>query len=201
MGMFIPLFFFLSFLSSPITSNFSFCSTLPCDSQLLALANIANAFQNTTFLTDHWNLTKNYCSWPMVTCDILKNITILNFGMQQLMGTISPSFSKLISLEYLYLEDNDLSGVVPKSLTELPKLRVLNLSNNNISGPLPHFDTSVRVKTNGNPLLESSSSIPPPNEGNEAGNRTANGSSTKSMIPLTLTLTFTLVVLAAVMLI
>ncbi|KAF3595707.1 hypothetical protein DY000_02024978 [Brassica cretica] len=75
---------------------------------------------------------------------------VVNLGGFELTGTISPSFSKLTSLETIDLSNNNFTGSIPTELTTLPMLRTLNVSINNINGAVPTFSASVNVVTSGN---------------------------------------------------
>eukprot|EP00980_Cylindrotheca_fusiformis_P013571 scaffold3467_cov118-Cylindrotheca_fusiformis.AAC.8 len=52
-------------------------------------------------------------------------------------GEIPTELLLLSSLEYLMLDNNELSGTVPSELAQLPKLEVLDLSDNFFTGPIP----------------------------------------------------------------
>ncbi|KAK9281801.1 hypothetical protein L1049_004707 [Liquidambar formosana] len=65
------------------------------------------------------------------------SIMSLNLSSRGLTGKISPSLSKLKSLQYLDLSNNSLTGSLPEALSELPLLKVLNLSGNKLSGSVP----------------------------------------------------------------
>nr|XP_043626322.1 LRR receptor-like serine/threonine-protein kinase FLS2 isoform X2 [Erigeron canadensis] len=58
-------------------------------------------------------------------------------GMKRLSGTIPTSFTGLVRLTQLALEDNSLEGTIPSSLGQLPLLQTLSLSGNHLTGPIP----------------------------------------------------------------
>jgi Leucine-rich repeat (LRR) protein len=60
----------------------------------------------------------------------LQFLALNNYGLA---GSVPSSLSKLTSLEYLFLDDNNnnnLSGGIPDSLTKLAALKELILNNN-----------------------------------------------------------------------
>ena len=48
-----------------------------------------------------------------------------------------PDLSRLTSLQYLYLWENQLSGAIPASLGNLTNLKELYLNRNQLSGTIP----------------------------------------------------------------
>ncbi|KAJ9188920.1 hypothetical protein P3X46_000270 [Hevea brasiliensis] len=83
-------------------------------------------------------------------------VVAVNFGKQNITGTISPFFAKLPGLRILSLNDNNLTASIPESLTKLTQLEVLDVSNNNLTGKIPVFAASVKLITiPGNALLDS----------------------------------------------
>lgn len=163
---FFVFFFFFLFFSSATSTKFNFCTAPPCNSTLLALADIANAFENTYLLKKYWKVNTDYCFWIFINCNEFKNVTTINVNKKKMMGTISPSFSNLTFLEFLILDHNNFTGPIPEGLTKLTRLRVLDLSSNNLTGPIPKFSTSVEFDAKDNPHLgEISPSMPPTNGG------------------------------------
>ena len=67
----------------------------------------------------------------------LLNIQELDLDHNQLTGTIPDSISKLVKLKSLDLSHNQLSGKIPPGLGELTQLTKLDLSNNNFEGDVP----------------------------------------------------------------
>ncbi|KAL6130616.1 hypothetical protein ACLB2K_068995 [Fragaria x ananassa] len=69
-----------------------------------------------------------------------ENIVYYSISDNNLLGEISPSICKLISLQYLDLSNNKLSGTIPQCLGNFSDdLRVLNLRNNSFQGILPQL--------------------------------------------------------------
>ncbi|OMO64987.1 hypothetical protein COLO4_31644 [Corchorus olitorius] len=125
----------------------------PCDPQVTTLLEISSALRYPYRLSLTWQGNDACDNWKFVTCDLEKNVTQIDLGNQQFKGTISPAFANLTALQYLYLNDNNLTGSIPVSLTKLPNLRVLDVSNNNLSGDIPAFGPGVLLNTSGNPGL------------------------------------------------
>ncbi|KAL0732201.1 hypothetical protein Bca4012_008410 [Brassica carinata] len=136
-----------------IANTNSFCLDTPgapCDPRVEALVSIAESFGYPVNLAKSWT-GNDPCdgSWLGISCSG-SNVTVVILARQELNGTISPSFAKLISLETIFLPNNNLTGSIPAELTTLPKLRTLNVANNSINGVVPKFDGSVNVVTTGN---------------------------------------------------
>ncbi|CAG7872949.1 unnamed protein product [Brassica rapa] len=130
----------------------SFCLDTPgalCDSRVETLLSIAESFGYPVKLAMSWKGNDPCGSWLGITCSG-SNVTVVNLGRQELTGSISPSFAKLVSLETINLSNNKLSGSIPKKLTTLPKLRMLDVSNNDFYGGVPKFREGVNVVTTGN---------------------------------------------------
>lgn len=141
-------------------STNSFCKPQPgpCDPQVTALLEVANALGYPMILARYWRGNNACKEWSFISCDAQgKNVTVVNFGKQHWSGSISPAFANLTSLSTLLLNDNDLSGTLPDSLKTLKALHTLDVSNNNLSGSLPDFPPTVTIRTRGNNLLGTSS--------------------------------------------
>ncbi|GLT28767.1 hypothetical protein SLA2020_036750 [Shorea laevis] len=69
------------------------------------------------------------CRWARVACSNDRRITRIQLGHQNLQGTLPPDLQKLVELERLELQFNNISGPVP-SLKGLGSLQVVMLSNN-----------------------------------------------------------------------
>ncbi|XP_021911933.1 putative leucine-rich repeat receptor-like protein kinase At2g19210 isoform X1 [Carica papaya] len=80
-------------------------------------------------------------TWDDVNCSYSgydpPRIISLNLSSKGLKGQISPSLSKIKSLQYLDLSNNSLRGEVPESLSQLSDLMTLNLAGNKLSGLIP----------------------------------------------------------------
>ncbi|CAN7102342.1 unnamed protein product [Brassica rapa subsp. narinosa] len=140
----------------------SFCLDTPgapCDSRVETLLSIAESFGYPVKLAMSWK-GNDPCGWLGITCSG-SNVTVVNLGRQELMGSISPSFAKLDSLETINLSNNKLSGSIPKELTTLPKLRMLDVSNNDFYGGVPKFREGVNVVTTGNLNIDKDGPVSP----------------------------------------
>lgn len=67
----------------------------------------------------------------------LVNLAILDIQDNLLSGRIPPELGQLASLEYLWLSGNDLSGSIPPELGQLSHLFELELHSNRLSGSIP----------------------------------------------------------------
>ncbi|MQM11549.1 hypothetical protein Taro_044458 [Colocasia esculenta] len=141
------------------TPGNSFCNSQPgpCDQRVTDLLKVAEGFGYPESLARAWRGNNPCNGWLHVSCDSQGNITFLNFGSQNLGGSISDSIASFTALKVLKLENNILTGSVPPSLATLPQLQVIDVSNNNLTGDVPAFRPNVKVITEGNPLLGSQS--------------------------------------------
>ncbi|CAI9753242.1 unnamed protein product [Fraxinus pennsylvanica] len=130
----------------------SFCLPEPgdCDSRVNTLLSIARSMDYPRKFAENWKGNDPCNDWFGITCNN-ENITIVNFQNMRLIGTISPDFASLKSLQRLILADNNLTGTMPEELTTLPALTELDVSNNQLHGKVPAFRSNIIVKTNGNP--------------------------------------------------
>ncbi|CAL5427128.1 unnamed protein product [Camellia sinensis] len=135
------------------TNNFCSSSPGPCDPQVTTLLEIAGALGYPMALAESWSGNNPCDGWKSVSCDSKGSVTVLNFGKQGWVGTISPSIANLTVLTTLLLNDNNLTGTIPPSLANLAQLKLLDISNNNVSGQLPEFGSGVTLKTSGNPFI------------------------------------------------
>ncbi|CAF2090781.1 unnamed protein product [Brassica napus] len=141
----------------------SFCLDTPgapCDSRVETLLSIAESFGYPVKLAMSWKGNDPCGSWLGITCSG-SNVTVVNLGRQELTGSISPSFAKLVSLETINLSNNKLSGSIPKELATLPKLRMLDVSNNDFYGGVPKFREGVNVVTTGNLNIDKDGPVSP----------------------------------------
>ncbi|MEE9440222.1 MAG: hypothetical protein V3V14_14545, partial [Saprospiraceae bacterium] len=68
----------------------------------------------------------------------MTNFNIINLRHNEnLGGLMSPDFSNLTNLVYLFLNNCGLTGTIPSSLGTMPSLRRLFLNNNNFTGSIP----------------------------------------------------------------
>ncbi|WJX77226.1 hypothetical protein P8452_60552 [Trifolium repens] len=147
-------------------NNFCRSDVGPCDSQVMTLLEIFEAFDPYFWFSIKGN---DACPGGLRTDISTDNIIIrcergkiVTFKIQNnyLKGTISPAFSNLTSLVNLTLADNDLNGSIPDSLNTLPQLQLLDVSNNNLSGVVPKFSPKVKLNTTGNDFLIPNKCIP-----------------------------------------
>lgn len=71
-------------------------------------------------------------------------IDTLNFGGNQLTGTIPDSFDATPFLKFLDLNGNSVSGTIPPSLLKLANLNFLRLSYNQMTGTIPGTSSSAK---------------------------------------------------------
>ncbi|KAK4490425.1 hypothetical protein RD792_001102 [Penstemon davidsonii] len=130
----------------------SFCLPEPgvCDPRVNTLLSIIKSMDYPKKFSENWKGNDPCVDWFGITCNN-GNITIVNFENMGLIGTISPDFASLKSLQRLVLADNNFTGTIPEELTTLPLLAELDVSNNHLYGKVPVFKTNMIVKTNGNP--------------------------------------------------
>lgn len=142
----------------------SFCLSepgKPCDPRVNTMLSIAKSVNYPDVFARSWKGNDPCSSWPGITCHN-GNISIVNFRKQSLVGTISPDFSLLESLEKLYLNNNSLTATIPNELTSLKNLTLLDVSNNQLYGKIPEFRQNVLVITDGNPDIGKHTASPPP---------------------------------------
>ncbi|THF99038.1 receptor protein kinase TMK1-like [Camellia sinensis] len=155
------------FRSGNVTfSSNSFCQTSPglqCAPQVNALLDFLHALNYPSNLASQWS-GNDPCKgpWLGLSCNPEGVVSIVNLQKQRLNGTLSPSLANLSSLIEVHLGGNNISGQVPTNLTELRSLRLLDISGNNFQPPLPNFTDSVKVITDGNPLLVANRAEGPP---------------------------------------
>ncbi len=75
------------------------------------------------------------CQWEGVVCNG-KRVTELQWGSQELSGTIPLEIGLLTNLQHLDLSQNALEGSIPENLYSLTKLETLYLYQNQLSGTL-----------------------------------------------------------------
>ncbi|KAL7174615.1 hypothetical protein ACSBR2_033789 [Camellia fascicularis] len=155
------------FRSGNVTfSSNSFCQTSPglqCAPQVNALLDFLHALYYPSNLASQWS-GNDPCKgpWLGLSCNPEGVVSIVNLQKQRLNGTLSPSLANLSSLIEVHLGGNNISGQVPTNFAELRSLRLLDISGNNFQPPLPNFTDSVKVSTDGNPLLVANRTEGPP---------------------------------------
>ncbi|OVA16198.1 Protein kinase domain [Macleaya cordata] len=166
---------------SPETNSFCLPTPGDCDPRVNTLLWIASSFGYPTRFAENWKGNDPCASWVGISCNA-GNITGINFQKIGLIGTISPEFSSIKSLQRLVLADNNLTGSIPKELTTLPNLKILDVSNNQLSGKVPSFRGNVEIKTIGNPDIgkdppspASPSVGPPGSPGGDSGSSESGG--------------------------
>lgn len=85
---------------------------------------------------------------PVNTLGKLDHLTIISLRSNLLSGSLPADLLSLPSLQYVYLQKNNLSGKIPSSLS--PQLITLDLASNSLEGEIP---SSVRNLTNLNKLF------------------------------------------------
>ena len=137
------------------TERGSFCRTVPgdCDPRVNSLLFVAKSLGFPRVFAESWKGNNPCSSWLGISCNAAGDVTIINFKGMGLSGEISSAFSSLLSLQKLWLSNNNLTGSIPSSLASLPNLRDLDLSNNSLTGSVPSFPSSVLLNTTGNPAL------------------------------------------------
>ena len=155
----------------------NFCQTkpgVPCSFEVMALLGFLGGLDYPSNLVNSW-IGNKPCDgpWLGIKCNANGKVSMIILSNFNLTGTLTPSVANLDSLVEIRLGGNNLSGVVPSNWTSLRSLTLLDLSGNNISGPLPNFAKSLKIVTDGNPLLNnhgsseapSSVSVPKPSSG------------------------------------
>ncbi|KAI4322473.1 hypothetical protein L6164_022165 [Bauhinia variegata] len=135
----------------------SFCQSnpgLPCAPDVTALLEFLDKLNYPSILTSEWSGNKPCTGpWLGLSCNPKSEVSIINLPRHNLSGTLSPSLAKLGSLAEIRVGGNNISGTIPSNFTELKSLRLLDLGFNNLEPPLPNFHDSVKLVTDGNPLL------------------------------------------------
>lgn len=158
---FIILFFIII---TTITAKEELCNP---DDEAGLLAFKAGITSDPSGLLSSWKAGTICCTWNGIDCTF-DRVTTLNIvgnasdPNSTLSGTISPSLSKLQSLEgigiqnfpkitgsfpaflfnlpsliYIYLDYNGLSGSIPQNIGKMTQLQALSMEGNRFSGPIP----------------------------------------------------------------
>nr|GEX32539.1 protein kinase-like domain-containing protein [Tanacetum cinerariifolium] len=78
-----------------------------------------------------------YLWLPISIGNFTDQLTYLNFGYNQLSGSLSSAKGSLVGLTTLDLGPNPFKGKIPTTIGKLPKLQILFLGGNQFSGPIP----------------------------------------------------------------
>ncbi|GLT81956.1 hypothetical protein SLE2022_003780 [Rubroshorea leprosula] len=153
------------------SGNFSYASNLfcqsepgvPCAPEVTALLDFLGGLNYPVNLVSLWS-GNDPCGgrWMGLSCNPQSKVSVINLPRHNLSGTLSPSVAKLDSLTQVRLGGNSIHGTVPMNFIELESLVLLDLSGNNLEPPLPKFHDSVKVVTEGNPLLSANQTTSPP---------------------------------------
>ncbi len=94
-----------------------------------------------------WNQDDSPCSWTGVTCSLgtSGNVTQIARMSEKLIGTI-PDLSALISLQKIYLGDNQLTGSIP-NLSSLTDLTYISIWDNQLTGSIPDLSNLTNLET------------------------------------------------------
>ncbi|CAL9000302.1 unnamed protein product [Prunus brigantina] len=155
------------FKSGNVTYNSnSFCQPDPgvqCAPEVTALLDFLGDLNYPSSLASEWS-GNNPCEggWLGLSCNPQSKVSVINLPRHKLNGTLSPALAKLDSLVNVILPGNNIIGKVPTNFTELKSLRLLDISGNNIEPPLPKFPDSLKVISEGNPLLVANQTAQPP---------------------------------------
>ncbi|XP_077230597.1 receptor protein kinase TMK1-like [Tasmannia lanceolata] len=159
-----------------------FCLSKPgdCDSRVNTLLSVAKLFNYPGILAESWSGNDPCANWLGITCNG-GNIIVVNFEKKGFLGTISPDFALLTSLQKLMLAYNNLNGSIPPELTKLPDLTLLDVQNNSLSGKVPVFKQNVKVEIAGNLGLENHNGGPTSSPGGtDSGGGNPSGSTSNS---------------------
>lgn len=158
--------------------NFSYASNqfcqpdpgVACAPDVMALLEFLGELNYPPRLVSSWS-GNDPCKgpWLGISCNAAGRILVINLPKFSLSGTLSPSIAELDSVIQIRLGSNNLTGTIPSKWTSLKSLQLLDLSGNNISPPLPDFSSTVKIVTNGNPLLETNQFSPPPENNPPSG--------------------------------
>ncbi|KAE8682110.1 Leucine-rich receptor-like protein kinase family protein isoform 2 [Hibiscus syriacus] len=103
-----------------------------------ALLHFKNKLKDPLHVLDSWKESDSPCKYYGVTCDpVSGNVTGISLIGKSLSGEISPSISRLQSLQNLSLPQNAISGELPEEISRCSNLKVLNLTHNKMVGVIP----------------------------------------------------------------
>ena len=139
-GLFL-FFFFLPCLSCPEHQK---QALLQFKSSILA---ITSSFNSSNSLLQSWNSNSSCCRWGGVECSHTPNSTsgpVIGLNLMGLFtkppvpSTILAPIFHIRSLEWLYIQENNIQGEIPAvGFTNLSNLVYLDMSDNNFSGSVP----------------------------------------------------------------
>jgi len=103
----------------------------------------------------NWLTSQPVSNWFGITVTN-ERVTQIRLDLNNLVGTIPPSFDNLTALTYLNFERNEISGPFPQELLSLTNLTDLSIRNNQFTGAIPaYIDTLLnltRLHLYNNPL-------------------------------------------------
>ena len=84
-----------------------------------------------------WLTSSQLSDWQNVDASSAGEVSYLDLGENNLVGTIPTELGNLRELDTLYLYENELSGTIPTELGSLTRMEVLELDHNQLSGTIP----------------------------------------------------------------
>ncbi|GAV69423.1 LRRNT_2 domain-containing protein/LRR_4 domain-containing protein/LRR_6 domain-containing protein/LRR_8 domain-containing protein [Cephalotus follicularis] len=179
----LALFFFFCILTDLNVSS----ATCHVDDETGLLGFKSGITQDPSGMLSSWKPGTDCCTWAGINCLAGNRVTSLGLTGQPgipnsfLSGTISPSLSKVIyldgiylqnlknisgqfpdlvfglpNLKYVYIENNKLSGQIPGNIGQLVQLEALSLAGNRFTGPIPSSISALtqltQLKLEGNLL-------------------------------------------------
>ncbi|XP_021732118.1 probable LRR receptor-like serine/threonine-protein kinase At3g47570 [Chenopodium quinoa] len=94
------------------------------------------------------NLSGNHLTGSLpVEVGQLNTLNSLDVSHNMLSDNIPRSLTSCVSLEILYMQENNFNGTIPDALQALKGLRWLDLSHNNLSGEIPKILTSLQLQS------------------------------------------------------
>ncbi|KAE8701868.1 Leucine-rich receptor-like protein kinase family protein isoform 2 [Hibiscus syriacus] len=121
-----------------VSAVFPPCSAVNVETQ--ALLHFKNKLKDPLHVLDSWKESDSPCKYYGVTCDpVSGNVTGISLIGKSISGEISPSISRLQSLQNLSLPLNAISGELPEEVNHCSNLKVLNLTWNEMVGVIPDF--------------------------------------------------------------
>ncbi|KAJ0096209.1 hypothetical protein Patl1_17001 [Pistacia atlantica] len=113
-------------------------TTVRCNSEGDVLSSWKATLVDPNNVLQSWDPTLvNPCTWFHVTCNSENSVKRVDLGNAGLHGPLVPQLGNLTNLQYLRLNNNNLSGILPAEVIRLitfGNLRVLNVANNSLAG-------------------------------------------------------------------